>query len=325
MIDSDAFKESLGTQYVYPLQPTGYITTRIPYLDYIIGRPGIPLSRLSILTGIEASGKTTLALQLAAQVQAQGGIVMYIDAEHKLDEDYAKVLGVDTDDLVLARPEHLEQAFKIMARSVATTAEFPDISVDSPVLMVLDSIDAMPTKADSEADWEATNVAPTARVMSRLLRRVLKLIADKPIALLFISQVRTVIGSISYTKDVSGGWAPRFYSSLTIKLFRKKGSIIKYKGREAGATATAKVIKSQIASPFKECPIDIMWGKGVDYWKSVFDLAAHLEIIEIHGAWFAIEWKGKEKKWGKRQAGWPEKNPAIVQYILAQIEKRLSA
>jgi recombination protein RecA len=267
----------------------GVISTQCATLDKAIGRGGIPLGRVTMLWGKEGAGKSTLALHCVAEAQARGGMAIYIDSEHKLDPDYAKVLGVDTDHLVILQPRYLEAAFEKIEVMVNVAQEFRSSGQRVPILVVLDSIDATKAKATVEGEWDQQLVTPEQIVWSRCLPKLVPMLSREDIALLLVSQVRDKIGVMYGSKErTAGGNAPRFYASLLMQVSRK--DTIKGEGEEAiGNRVEVYIAKNQIAPPFRRAEFTVIYGKGIDYVDSILKEALKVGIVErAHGGWLAF-------------------------------------
>lgn len=283
-------KVMLASKGMLDIKIRGVISSRCASLDDAIGRGGIPLGRLTLLHGAEASGKTTLALQMVAECQAQGGICVYIDAEHKLDIDYAKALGVQMDKLIMSKPDFGEEAFAMISKTIESAAELREkFARRAPILIVLDSMNAAITKAQYEGDWDDQHMAPVARMYSSLLPKLIPKAAKEDVALLFISQVRQKM-NVTYGSpdEIAGGKAPPFYASLIVKVTRiatlKDGDV------SVGNVTQAECKKNQIAPPFRKAKFVIVYGKGVDNERAIIELAAEKDLLEKKtGGWYLFK------------------------------------
>jgi recombination protein RecA len=262
------------------------ISTQCETLDRAIGRGGIPTGRLTIIHGAEGSGKTTTCLHLVSEVQKRGGLAIYIDKEYKLDPDYAKDIGVDTSRLVLCQPLYLEQAMAVMEAAIMKVKKHrKETKKVVPVLIVLDSMNACITKAQLEGGWEDHHMAPQARVFSSALPKIIPMISEESVALVWISQVRQNV-AIKYgdPTTLSGGKAPKFYASLILEV-KSKGKIEK-DGNVIGNHSEVYVRKNQIAPPFKTASFDIRYGLGIDYESSLIECAIEKGLVTNKGAWY---------------------------------------
>lgn len=299
----------------------GVISTHCPTLDVALGRGGVPMGRLTIITGPESAGKTTLAGHIIVEAQAMGAIVLYVDAEHKLDLEYLKALGVNVDDMLLAQPRHMEASFKLFDQAVRLiTEQHPE----KPVLAILDSINANRSKDEYEGSYEDQHVGAQSRVMSRSLPKLLQVMSRKKVALLFISQIRDAIGStMSYKNKVAGGNAPKFYASVIIELIRNGFLMVSEK--PVGSKMIAKVIKNQVSVPFKEAHFNMNWGTGIDYNHNLLERGIQLGLLNRGASgWYEfpdpetgeiMKWQGM-KAWAKMV----EKHPNYLTWIQEQVK-----
>jgi recombination protein RecA len=302
------------------IQIRGVISTQCPTIDNAIGRGGIPLGRLTIIQGPEAGGKTTLCLHLAAECQRRGGVVVYIDAEYKLDPEYAAKLGVDMNRVVILYPTHLEEAFSMMEKATLIAKRWREESKkDVPILVTLDSMNAAISKAELEGDWDDQHYAPQARVFSQSLKKIIPLVSKENVALCFVSQIRQKIGVMfGDGETTAGGKAPRFYASLMIDI-RRIGSV--KRGEEViGSKCKAKMTKNQIAAPFATADFEIRFGRGIDLEGSLIDLGIEKGVVEKAGSWFSFD--GARLGQGKVNASeFLQANPKTVKRLTAAIEK----
>ena len=285
--------------------PTGSMT-----LDMALGIGGVPRGRIVEIYGPESSGKTTVALHVAAQAQKLGGEVAFIDVEHALDPVYAKALGVDIDNLLVSQPDSGEQALEIAEALVRSGA------IDC---IVLDSVAAMVTKAEIEGDMGDTHVGLLARLMSQAMRKLTSVISKSNCVAIFINQVREKIGVVYGNPEISpGGRALKFYSSVRIEV--RKGEPIKNGAEIIGARTKCKVVKNKVAPPFKECEFDMMFGQGIDRVGEVCDLAVDLDIIKKSGAWFS--YNGQKIGQGRENAKeYLRSNPDIMKEIEEKVKE----
>ena len=285
--------------------PTGSMT-----LDMALGIGGVPRGRIVEIYGPESSGKTTVALHVAAQAQKLGGEVAFIDVEHALDPVYAKALGVDIDNLLVSQPDSGEQALEIAEALVRSGA------IDC---IVLDSVAAMVTKAEIEGDMGDTHVGLLARLMSQAMRKLTSVISKSNCVAIFINQVREKIGVVYGNPETTpGGRALKFYSSVRIEV--RKGEPIKNGAEIVGARTKCKVVKNKVAPPFKECEFDMMFGQGIDRVGEVCDLAVDLDIIKKSGAWFS--YNGQKIGQGRENAKeYLRSNPDIMKEIEEKVKE----
>ena len=285
--------------------PTGSMT-----LDMALGIGGVPRGRIVEIYGPESSGKTTVALHVAAQAQKLGGEVAFIDVEHALDPVYAKALGVDIDNLLVSQPDSGEQALEIAEALVRSGA------IDC---IVLDSVAAMVTKAEIEGDMGDTHVGLLARLMSQAMRKLTSVISKSNCVAIFINQVREKIGVVYGNPETTpGGRALKFYSSVRIEV--RKGEPIKNGAEIIGARTKCKGVKNKVAPPFKECEFDMMFGQGIDRVGEVCDLAVDLDIIKKSGAWFS--YNGQKIGQGRENAKeYLRSNPDIMKEIEEKVKE----
>src|SRR5690348_12147801 len=257
--------------------PTGAIN-----LDAATGVGGIPRGRITEIYGPESSGKTTLTLHLAANVQKAGGVAAYVDAEHALDIEYAKKLGVNVEDLLVSQPDTGEQALEIVEILVRSGA------VD---IVVIDSVAALVPKAEIEGEMGDSHVGLQARLMSQALRKLAGAINRSNCAVVFINQLREKIGVMfGNPETTTGGKALKFYASLRLDI-RRIGPV---KERETviGNHVRVKVVKNKVAPPFRQAEFDVMFDEGISHTSLLVDLASEANIIQKAGAWYAY---GKER------------------------------
>ena len=257
--------------------PTGAIN-----LDAAIGIGGIPRGRITEIYGPEASGKTTLALHVAASAQQRGGVAAYIDAEHALDVAYAKKLGVDVDNLLVSQPDTGEEALEIAEILVRSGA------VD---VIVIDSVAALVPKAEIEGDMGDAHMGLQARLMSQALRKLAGSINRSRTSVVFINQLREKIGVMfGNPETTTGGRALKFYASVRLDV-RRIGAV-KERDVITGSRVRVKVVKNKVAPPFKQAEFDIMFSEGVSRSGLLVDIGAEAGIIEKSGAWYSY---GKER------------------------------
>jgi recombination protein RecA len=285
--------------------PTGAIN-----LDAAIGIGGIPRGRITEIYGPESSGKTTLCLHIVANAQRAGGVAAFVDAEHALDTEYARKLGVDVENLLISQPDTGEQALEIADILVRSGA------VD---VVVVDSVAALVPKAEIEGEMGDSHMGLQARLMSQALRKLTGAIARSKTSVIFINQLREKIGVMfGNPETTTGGKALKFYASLRLDI-RRIGPV-KEKEDVVGSHVRVKVVKNKVAPPFRQAEFDIMYAEGISHASLVLDIAAESNIIEKSGAWYS--YKGQKIGQGRENSKmFLKDNPAMM----AEVEEQVKA
>jgi recombination protein RecA len=307
-IDKQFGKGSVMRLGERPVVQTSVIPTGSIALDVALGVGGLPRGRVVEIYGPESSGKTTVALHAVANAQATGGIAAFIDAEHALDPEYAKALGVDTDALLVSQPDTGEQALEIA-----------DMLVRSGALdvVVIDSVAALVPRAEIEGEMGDSHVGLQARLMSQALRKITGALNNSGTTAIFINQLREKIGVMFGSPETTtGGRALKFYASVRLDVRRieslKDGTDV------VGNRTRVKVAKNKVAAPFKQAEFDIMYGKGISREGSLIDVGVEQSIIRKSGAWYTYD--GDQLGQGKENArGFLKENPDVA----AEIEKKI--
>jgi len=283
--------------------PTGSLS-----LDIALGIGGLPRGRVIEIYGPESSGKTTMALQVVAQAQKQGAIAAYVDAEHALDVDYARKLGVATEDLLISQPDSGEQALEITDTLVRSGAVG---------ILVVDSVAALVPRAELEGDMGDAQMGAQARLMSQALRKLTATVSKSQTMVIFINQIRMKIGVMfGNPETTTGGNALKFYSSVRLDI--RRISAIKQAEHVIGSRTRVKVVKNKVAPPFKQAEFDILYGEGISREGDVLDLASDIGLVEKSGAWYSY---GDDRiGQGREQARqFLKENPKV----LARLEKAI--
>ena len=278
-------------------------------LDLALGIGGVPRGRIVEIYGPEASGKTTLALHIAASAQKRGGEAAYIDVEHALEPAYARALGVDIDSLLISQPDTGEQALDIAESLVRSGA------VD---VVVVDSVAALIPRTELEGEIGDSVVGVLARLMSQAMRRLAGAISKNNCTVIFINQLRQKIGVMYGNPETTpGGLALKYYASVRIDVRRVEA--LKAGGEIIGNHTRAKVVKNKVAPPFREAEFDIMYGEGISRIGEIVDLGVKLEIIDKGGAWFTVEGNRIQGRDGVKQ--FLLDNPDVCERLEARIRE----
>ena len=265
--------------------PTGSIS-----LDAALGIGGFPRGRVVEIFGPESSGKTTVALHAIAQAQKGGGSAAFIDAEHALDPKYAKMLGVNTDELLVSQPDSGEQALEIAEVLVRSGA------ID---ILVIDSVAALVPKAELEGEMGDSLPGLQARLMSQALRKLTAIVSKSNTCMIFINQIREKIGVMfGNPETTTGGRALKFYSSIRTDI--RRVASIKEGDQVVGNRTRVKIVKNKLAPPFREAEFDILYNQGISYEGDLLDLAAEKKLVEKSGTWFS--YKGERMGQGRENA-----------------------
>ena len=307
-IDKQFGKGSVMRLGERPVVQTAIIPTGSIALDVALGVGGLPRGRVVEVYGPESSGKTTVALHAVANAQRNGGIAAFIDAEHALDPDYARNLGVDTDALLVSQPDTGEQALEITDMLIRSGA------LD---IIVIDSVAALVPRAEIEGEMGDSHVGLQARLMSQALRKITGVLNNTGTTAIFINQLREKIGVMFGSPETTtGGRALKFYASVRLDVRRieslKDGTDV------VGNRTRVKVVKNKVAAPFKQAEFDIMYGKGISREGSLIDVGVEQSIIRKAGAWYTYE--GDQLGQGKEKAReFLKENPDVA----AELEKKI--
>lgn len=288
--------------------PTGSLA-----LDIALGVGGIPRGRIIEVYGPESSGKTTLAQHIVAECQKKGGIAAFVDAEHALDPEYARNLGVNIDELLISQPDTGEQALDITEELVRSGA------VD---IIVVDSVAALVPKAEIEGSMEDQQMGLQARLMSKALRKLTGIIGKTNTTVIFINQLRQKIGVMyGNPETTTGGNALKYYASVRMEIKRVEG--LKGDGEDVGNHVRVRVLKNKVAPPFRTAEFDIIFGKGICKIGNILDVAVNMDIIKKAGSWFSFN----DEKLGQGRDKAKEflaENPDILNTIEGMIRERLA-
>ncbi len=288
--------------------PTGALA-----LDVALGVGGIPRGRIIEIYGPESSGKTTLAQHIVAECQKQGGIAAFVDAEHALDPEYARNLGVNIDELLISQPDTGEQALDITEELVRSGA------VD---VIVVDSVAALVPKAEIEGSMEDQQMGLQARLMSKALRKLTGIIGKTRTTVIFINQLRQKIGVMyGNPETTTGGNALKYYASVRLEIKRVEG--LKGDGEEIGNHVRVRILKNKVAPPFRTAEFDIIFGKGICKIGNILDVAVDLDIVKKAGSWFSFN----DDKLGQGRDKAKEflaANPEILNQIETLVREKLA-
>jgi recombination protein RecA len=292
--------------------PVSAISTGSISLDFALGVGGFPRGRICEIFGPESSGKTTIALQVVAEAQKQGGMAAFIDVEHALDPIYAKQLGVDVDNLLVSQPDFAEQALEITSVLIASG------SID---VLVVDSVAALVPKAELDGEMGDSHMGVHARLMSQAMRKLTGIVAKSNTCLVFINQIREKIGVMfGNPETTTGGRALKFYSSIRVDI--RRVAAIKDGETVTGNRTKVKVVKNKVAPPFREAEFDIIYGEGVSREGDLLDLGVANNIVEKSGSWFS--YKGERIGQGRENARqFMKDNPDIRTKVDVELRKVL--
>ncbi len=295
------------------IEPIASISTGSLGLDLALGIGGVPKGRIIEIYGPESSGKTTLALQIIAEAQKQGGVAAFIDAEHALDVFYAKNLGVDVENLLVSQPDFGEQALDI----VETIARSGAVDV-----VVIDSVAALTPKAEIEGEMGDSHMGLQARLMSQALRKLTGVLHKMNTTVIFINQIRMKIGQMGYgtPETTTGGNALKFYASVRIDV--RRIATLKQGENNIGNRVRAKVVKNKVAPPFRQAEFDIMFGEGISKEGELIDYGVKLDIIDKSGSWFSY----KDIKLGQGRENaklYLKEHPEVAKEIESEIKKAM--
>ena len=299
-------KSTLNVEYI----PTGALA-----LDIALGIGGVPKGRVIEIYGPESSGKTTLAQHIVAESQKRGGIAAFIDAEHALDPEYARNLGVNVDELLISQPDTGEQALEITEELVRSGA------ID---VIVIDSVAALVPKAEIEKAMDEQQMGLQARLMSKALRKLTGIVGKTNTTVIFINQLRQKIGIMfGNPETTTGGNALKYYASVRLDI-RRIDSVKNKDGEDIGNRVKVKVVKNKVAPPFRIAEFDIIYGKGICAIGNILDVAVNMDIVKKAGAWFSYN----DEKLGQgrdKSKEFLEANPDILNEIETKVREKLAA
>jgi len=292
--------------------PVEVISTGALTLDLALGVGGLPRGRVTEIYGPESSGKTTLSLHVIANAQKMGGKAAFIDVEHALDPKYAKILGVDLDNLLVSQPDTGEQALDIT--EVLVRSNTMDV-------IVIDSVAALVPRAELEGDMGDSHMGLQARLMSQALRKLTSSISKSKTVCIFINQIRMKIGVMwGNPETTTGGKALKFYSSVRLDI-RRTGKITGENDTITGSTNRVKVVKNKVAPPFRQAMLDILYNQGISWESSVIEAAAEYGIVEKAGSWYS--YKGEKIGQGKENATkYLKEHADITEEIVTKVKEK---
>ncbi len=289
--------------------PTGALA-----LDLALGVGGVPRGRIIEIYGPESSGKTTLAQHIVAEAQKRGGIAAFIDAEHALDPEYARNLGVNVDELLISQPDTGEQALEIAEELVRSGA------ID---VIVIDSVAALVPKAEIEKAMDEQQMGLQARLMSKALRKLTAIVGKTNTTVIFINQLRQKIGVMyGNPETTTGGNALKYYASVRLDI-RRFDSVKNKEGEDIGNRVRVKVVKNKVAPPFRTAEFDIVYGKGISAIGNILDVAVNMDIVKKAGAWFSYN----DEKLGQgrdKSKDFLTENPELLKEIEQKVREKLS-
>ena len=299
-------KSTLNVEYI----PTGALA-----LDIALGIGGVPKGRVIEIYGPESSGKTTLAQHIVAESQKRGGIAAFIDAEHALDPEYARNLGVNVDELLISQPDTGEQALEITEELVRSGA------ID---VIVIDSVAALVPKAEIEKAMDEQQMGLQARLMSKALRKLTGIVGKTNTTVIFINQLRQKIGIMfGNPETTTGGNALKYYASVRLDI-RRCDSVKGKDGEDIGNRVKVKVVKNKVAPPFRIAEFDIIYGKGICAIGNILDVAVNMDIVKKAGAWFSYN-EDKLGQGREKSKEFLEENPEILAEIEGKVREKLAA
>ena len=289
--------------------PTGALA-----LDIALGVGGVPRGRIIEIYGPESSGKTTLAQHIVAEAQKRGGIAAFIDAEHALDPEYARNLGVNVDELLISQPDTGEQALEIAEELVRSGA------ID---VIVIDSVAALVPKAEIEKAMDEQQMGLQARLMSKALRKLTAIVGKTNTTVIFINQLRQKIGVMyGNPETTTGGNALKYYASVRLDI-RRFDSVKNKEGEDIGNRVRVKVAKNKVAPPFRTAEFDIVYGKGICAIGNILDVAVNMDIVKKAGAWFSYN----DEKLGQgrdKSKEFLSENPELLKEIEQKVREKLA-